>query len=206
MVAALIIIGTLAVIFPAVWMVRWGRPSHLVGPLKTLPASGFPERADVYTCDKCARDVTKHLRLRRSHSWTPMGLTRFVRRCGQRYLTGAIEWVHLGRSERHRRVCNRRSDPSSNWVRPVLLGIGFFFPGFVFSLPLIVLWARHTWPDDGKSYLGAIDASFYVGVPAAFICCAVLFETFSLSSRPGFSSFDIDLESQRRVIVRHCIP
>jgi hypothetical protein len=104
MVAALIIIGILTVIFLGVWMVRWGRPSHLVGALKTLPASGFPERADVYICDKCARDVTKHFRLRQSHSWTPMGPTRFVCRCGQRYLTGAIEWDHLGLSERHRRV------------------------------------------------------------------------------------------------------
>ena len=96
MVAALIIIGIFAVIFLAVWTVQWGRPPHLVGALKTLPASGFPERADAYICDKCARDVTKYFRLRPSHSWTPMGPARFVCRCGQCYLTGAIEWDHLG--------------------------------------------------------------------------------------------------------------
>jgi hypothetical protein len=104
MVAALIIIGIFAVIFLAVWMVQWGRPPHSVGALKTLPASGFPERADAYICDKCARDVTKYFRLRQSHSWTPMGPARFVCRCGQCYLTGAIEWDHLGLPERHRRI------------------------------------------------------------------------------------------------------
>jgi hypothetical protein len=104
MVATLIIIGVFAVIFLAVWTVRWGRPPHFVSALKTLPASGFPERADAYICDKCARDVTKYFRLHQSHSWTPMGPARFVCRCGQRYLTGAIEWDHLGLPERRRRV------------------------------------------------------------------------------------------------------
>jgi hypothetical protein len=56
----------------------------------------------------------------------------------------------------------------------MLLGIGFFFPGFVFSLPLTVLWARHTWPGDGQDYLAAMDASSCVGVAAAIICFVVL--------------------------------
>jgi hypothetical protein len=67
-----------------------------------------------------------------------------------------------------------RTDPSSTWVKPVLLGIGFFFPGFMFSLPLTVLWARHTWPGDGQSYLAAMDASVCVGIAAAIICLVVL--------------------------------
>lgn len=67
-----------------------------------------------------------------------------------------------------------RSERSTRWVRPVLLGIGSFFPGFVFSLPLTVLWADHTWPGDGQSYLAAIEVSCYAGVAVAIICTAVL--------------------------------
>ena len=85
-------------------MVSRGGRFFLGRAIRTLPASSFPERADVYVCDKCARGVTKRFRLRQSHSWTPVGPTRFVCRCGQRYLTGAIEWDHLGLWERHRRV------------------------------------------------------------------------------------------------------
>lgn len=66
------------------------------------------------------------------------------------------------------------SNGSSGWVRPVLLGIGFFFPGFVFSLPLTILWARLTWPGDGQSDLAAMEVSLYIGVAAAVVCCAVL--------------------------------
>ena len=70
-----------------------------------------------------------------------------------------------------------RSDASINsWARPVLLGIGFFFPGFIFSLPVTLLWARHKWPGDGQNYFAAMDVSFCVGVAAAIICCAVLFK------------------------------
>jgi hypothetical protein len=32
-----------------------------------FPASAFPERAGVYLCDHCARDITKHLKPRRAH-------------------------------------------------------------------------------------------------------------------------------------------
>lgn len=67
-----------------------------------------------------------------------------------------------------------RSEGGSGWVRPVLLGIGCFFPGFVFSLPLTVLWARYTWPGDGQSYLAAMEVSCYAGVMAAVVCCVVL--------------------------------
>jgi hypothetical protein len=67
-----------------------------------------------------------------------------------------------------------RSDGRSGWVRPALVGIGCFFPGFVFSLPLTVLWARHTWPGDGQSSLAAMEASCYAGIVAAVVCCAVL--------------------------------
>jgi len=73
-------------------------------PLVTLPASAFPARADAYLCDKCERDITKHFRPATSHSWEPMGRERYECLCGQRYLTGAKEWDHLGDRERRRRA------------------------------------------------------------------------------------------------------
>jgi ABC-type nickel/cobalt efflux system permease component RcnA len=129
MVAALIVIGILAVMFFSTWMVLRSSRSFLIRAVRTLPASSFPERADVYVCDKCARDVTKHFRLRQSHSWTPMGPTRFVCRCGQRYLTGAVEWDHLGSSERHRRVWQ------TLWLGVLLSGM-FSIVGTLIYLPL----------------------------------------------------------------------
>jgi hypothetical protein len=61
--------------------------------------------------------------------------------------------------------------PSRSWVRPLMLGIGCFLPGCVFSLPLTVLWAYHTWPGDGQSAFAAMEASFYVGIGTTIICC-----------------------------------
>jgi len=69
-----------------------------------------------------------------------------------------------------------RSWQSGSWVKPVLLGIGFFLPGFVFSFPITILWVDHTWPgglDTGKSDL-AFEASAFVGVVAAIVCTIVL--------------------------------
>jgi hypothetical protein len=62
-----------------------------------------------------------------------------------------------------------KSERSAGWAKPVFLGIGSFFPGFVFSLPLTVVWARHTWPGDGQSYLAAMEVSCYVGVAVAIV-------------------------------------
>jgi hypothetical protein len=73
-------------------------------PIVRLPANDFPARADEYFCPSCGRDVTKQVRARQSHSWTPLGPMRFTCPCGQKYLTGAIEWDHLGRYQRLRRV------------------------------------------------------------------------------------------------------
>jgi hypothetical protein len=104
MTAALIVIGVLALIFLSTWIFARGGRSRVIRAAETLPASAFPERADVYVCDKCGRDVTKHFHPSQSHTWAPMGPARFVCRCGQTYVTGAIEWDHLGPSERRRRV------------------------------------------------------------------------------------------------------
>jgi hypothetical protein len=54
---------------------------------------------------------------------------------------------------------------SSDWMRPLVLGIGCFFPGFMFSLPITIVWAdyRHGAPGNG------IAISFYIGVLATII-------------------------------------
>ena len=77
-----------------------------------------------------------------------------------------------------------RSGRSASWVRPVLLGVGFFFPGFLFSLPLTLLWARHAWPGDGQSPLAAMEVSSYVGVAAAIICLVVLLKKRNVRGTP----------------------
>jgi len=69
-----------------------------------------------------------------------------------------------------------RTDQSRSWARPVLLGIGFFFPGFLFSLPLTILWARHAWPGDGQSDFAAMEISVYAGIAAALICWLLLWK------------------------------
>ena len=69
-----------------------------------LPASAFPSPADVYVCDQCGRDITKHLHRGRAHVWEPMGPERYVCRCGQSYLTGAREWDHLSEATRKQRI------------------------------------------------------------------------------------------------------
>ncbi len=73
-------------------------------PVTQLPASSFPDRADLYICDKCGRDITKNLRPGHAHAWAAIGPERYACSCGQNYLTGAIEWDHLGEWKRKRRV------------------------------------------------------------------------------------------------------
>jgi|SRR5580704_98634 hypothetical protein len=161
MVAALIVIGILAVIFLSAWMVLQGRLSFLIRAVSQLPASSFPERADVYICDKCGCDVTKHFRLRQSHTWAPIGPTRFTCRCGQRYVTGAVEWDHLGPPERYRRVSQTfvlgifLSGVFSIFGILIYFALRFLFDlrqaGFLVALFITVLpfvWLQFTfWPE-----------------------------------------------------------
>ena len=67
-----------------------------------------------------------------------------------------------------------RSDKGSSWMRTALLSIGCFFPGFIFSIPLTMLWAEHKWPGDGQSALAAAEASVYIGMAAASTCLVFL--------------------------------
>jgi hypothetical protein len=66
------------------------------------------------------------------------------------------------------------SQQSDNWVKPLLLGMGSFFPAFVFSFPINVLWIMQTWPrDNGKLDL-AFEISACVGIATSVICTMVL--------------------------------
>jgi hypothetical protein len=62
-----------------------------------------------------------------------------------------------------------RNQQSNSWIKRVLLGIGLFFPGFVFSLPITILWANRAWPGDGRKIDLALEVSVFVGVAAATI-------------------------------------
>jgi hypothetical protein len=73
-------------------------------PIPVQLPSAFPDRADVYLCDNCGRNITKHLHPGRAHCWQAMGPQRYVCRCSARYLSGCVEWDHLGDWERRRRV------------------------------------------------------------------------------------------------------
>ena len=72
------------------------------------------------------------------------------------------------------RFARREHDLGASWLRPILVGIGCFFPGLLFSLPLTAFWARYTWPGDGQAVLGAIPFSLEISIAAAVFGCAVL--------------------------------
>lgn len=69
-----------------------------------LPASSFPTLADIYVCDKCGRDITRHFRRPVGHAWSTIGPQRYVCVCGEKWLTGAVEWDHLPSWDQRRRI------------------------------------------------------------------------------------------------------
>ena len=74
---------------------------------------------------------------------------------------------------------SRRTD---GWMKPLLLGAGSFFPGFVFSVPICMMWIHRTWPhDDGKVDL-AFEGSACAGAVTAIICTILLYRKRAHSS------------------------
>lgn len=69
-----------------------------------LPATRFPEPAELYFCDNCGRDLTKNLYRDRAPVWQPLRPMWFVCDCGRKYLSGAAEWDDLSTWEREQRV------------------------------------------------------------------------------------------------------
>ncbi|HEY2499814.1 MAG TPA: hypothetical protein VGK24_22355 [Candidatus Angelobacter sp.] len=61
----------------------------------------FLESADVYFCDNCGRDITKHLHRGRAHVRQPLGPVWYVCVCGKSYLSGATEWDYLSQWDKH---------------------------------------------------------------------------------------------------------
>src|SRR5882672_5168728 len=69
-----------------------------------LPASKFPERADVYVCDRCGTDLTKYLHWSPADAHAPYGPEMHICQCGRSYVTGAKEWDSLVPMEKRNRI------------------------------------------------------------------------------------------------------
>jgi len=67
-----------------------------------------------------------------------------------------------------------RNSPITGWMRPLLLGPGFFFPGFVLSLPLTLFLASRARPGEEWDF-AALKVSFGIGLATAITNCLVLF-------------------------------
>jgi hypothetical protein len=82
-----------------------GRPARkLQNTSPPSPATASQSPADVYVCQKCGSDITKYLNRGQAHTWEPIGSEHYLCPCGEKYPTGAIEWDHLGQSEKKRRL------------------------------------------------------------------------------------------------------
>jgi hypothetical protein len=77
-------------------------PSHKT--ISRLPASRFPEPAEIYFCDRCGRDLTRNLCHDRAPVWQPLRPMWYACPCGQKYLSGAAEWDDLTAWERKQRI------------------------------------------------------------------------------------------------------
>jgi len=60
-------------------------------------------------------------------------------------------------------------NPIHGWMRPVLLGTGMFFPGFVFSLPLTLFCADRIWRNDRQAPDIAFEVSVGIGLASAIL-------------------------------------
>ena len=65
-----------------------------------------------------------------------------------------------------------RENPIHGWMTPVLLGIGTFLPGFVFSLPLTLFCANRIWRSDRQAPDIALEISLGIGIASAVLCTA----------------------------------
>lgn len=79
-------------------------------------ASRYPEPADIYVCDKCAKDITVHLYTPRAHVRQPIGPTRYVCECGEEYPSGSTEWDYLTEWD-------KRQWMADVWLAFILLGV-----------------------------------------------------------------------------------
>jgi|ERR1700730_6240057 hypothetical protein len=73
-----------------------------------------------------------------------------------------------------------RSKQGDSLAKPLLLGIGFFFPAFIFSFPITILWVSRSWPGDNGKIDLALEVSAFVGAAAATICTILLIKKRAL--------------------------
>lgn len=127
-------------------------------------ASEFPEPADVYLCDSCKREITQFLAPGQSHSWRPMGPERYTCECGQRYLTGAVEWEHLSDWERRRRMAQTHGVA-------VLFSIMLAVPALIFFFLLAWLFHWKVAPGALAVFISlpffAVETTFWFAVAAS---------------------------------------
>jgi hypothetical protein len=71
-------------------------------------------------------------------------------------------------------VTTERRSPLWARLKAILTGGAFFVPGFLFSLPLTVQWAKRQCPGEPLCVLIAIFPSFLIGILVA-IGCSVYF-------------------------------
>jgi hypothetical protein len=67
-----------------------------------------------------------------------------------------------------------RASEERSRLSAVLLGLGCFFPGFIFSVPFAVLWALHKSHGGDHGVDTGLTASLFVGIAAAIVGCVVL--------------------------------
>ena len=77
----------------------------------------------------------------------------------------------------------------NRWVRAISLGALSFFPGFMFSIPLTLLFVEHRWPGDTKAEDFAFLISGLVGVVLGVVVGMVLM----WKSRPSKDAVAVSL-------------
>ena len=96
-------------------------------------ASQYPEPADVYICDKCARDITVHFYTPRAHVRQPIGPTRYICECGREFSSGSTEWDYLSKWD-------KRQWMMDVWLAFIFLGMLILY----FSLTLYAIFHHRT--------------------------------------------------------------
>jgi hypothetical protein len=98
-----------------------------------------------------------------------MGPERFECLCGQKYLTGATEWDHLGDWERRRRLGQ-------------IFGLGILFSAFFLVPGLVVYFALH------RSRTAFITASCIAALPFSLMFVPFSFEVAASMWRTRMSN------------------
>jgi hypothetical protein len=86
---------------------------------------------------------------------------------------GSLIGFFIGRDFLSFAISGHRSE-EKGWVRPVMLGLGSFLPGFVFSAIPLLLLAGLVWPDDDVKFAQAAELAVGVGIATAVVCTTAL--------------------------------